>query len=93
MNGGELDLGPIEKLLKEPFPGVRYFDVQNGVLVHDTIAALVAEVKRLRSFIQQTKSADDIIYAKYKQLMAALPECPEHGECVPFAIDWIRSKE
>jgi hypothetical protein len=55
MSGEELDLGPIEKLLKEPFPGVRYFDVQNGVLVHDTIAALVAEVKRLRSFIQQTE--------------------------------------
>jgi hypothetical protein len=89
MSGEELDLGPIEKLLKEPFPGVRYFDVQDGVLVHDTIAALVSEVKRLR----EAEAVNDQIYAMYKELMAALPECPEHGECVPYAVDWIRSKE
>jgi hypothetical protein len=54
------------------------------------IAALVAEVRRLRSIIQQTEMADDIIYKNYKRLMTQLPQCPEHGECVPYAIDWLK---
>jgi hypothetical protein len=90
MSGEELDLGPIEEHLREHDSEWCEDYEAGGRSCLGDIADLIAEVKRLRGFIQQTEMADDIIYENYKRLMAQLPQCPEHGECVPYAIDWLK---
>lgn len=32
---------------------------------------------------------DDKIIQQLEQLLAAIPECPAHGRCIPHAIEWI----
>jgi hypothetical protein len=86
MSGEELDLGPIEQRLNEYIRN-RFF--APGPINEDA-AALIAEVKRLRRITQQTEMTYDLTYENYKRLMAQLPQCPEHGECVPYAIDWLK---
>jgi hypothetical protein len=49
------------------------------------IAALISEMKRLR----EVEKVSDRIYDMYKQVMAAFPQCPEHGECIPYALEWL----
>lgn len=35
----------------------------------------------------------DKLYNDMRRVIQAIPECPEHGECIPHAMDWIeRSK-
>jgi hypothetical protein len=100
MSAEELDLGPIEEHFFDGVYNIKLglstearltnADLDILLKVEDCITTLIAEVKRLRSITQQTEMADDIIYKNYKRLMAQLPQCPEHGECVPYAIDWLK---
>lgn len=52
---------------------------------------LVAEIERLQGIIVQAEMADDVIYKNYQRLLAALPQCPDHGACEPYAIDWVKT--
>jgi hypothetical protein len=32
---------------------------------------------------------DDKLLADYRRVLDAVPECPDHGHCVPHALQWI----
>lgn len=40
----------------------------------------------LESYVRTLEALDEM----RERLMAALPACPDHGACVPYATAWIR---
>ena len=49
------------------------------------ITVLRAENRSLRDEI----STDDRLIAERDRLVAAIPQCPVHGPCIPYAIEWV----
>jgi hypothetical protein len=56
------------------------------------IEALLAEVDALRGERDAARAeiaVTDKLLADRQRVLDAVPECPAHGPCVPFAIQWI----
>ncbi len=63
------------------------------------VLALIAERDQLFGITEQLKaenerlmeeiSLDNKIIAERDRLLAVIPECGPHGQCVPHAIDWV----
>lgn len=49
--------------------------------------ALAAEIDRLRA---ELKVSDALIQER-DRLLDAIPPCPDHGACVPHAIEWVEA--
>jgi hypothetical protein len=51
--------------------------------------------QRITELVQQLESkrleveVDNQLIESRAQLLAAIPECPEHGPCIPHALEWI----
>ena len=39
--------------------------------------------------LEEEVAADDVLLKGREQLLVALPECPHHGQCIPYALKWI----
>ncbi|WP_426237500.1 hypothetical protein [Pseudomonas sp. TWP3-2] len=50
------------------------------------VVALIAEIKRLSEEVE----IDDKIIAERDRLLNVIPECAPHGQCVPYAIQWVK---
>nr|WP_314569293.1 hypothetical protein [uncultured Pseudomonas sp.] len=50
------------------------------------VLALIAEIDGLREEVE----IDNKIIAERDRLLNAIPECAAHGQCVPYAIQWVR---
>ena len=44
--------------------------------------------KRIEDLEDELKVTDKILVER-ERVLKAVPECPDHGECVPHALDWI----
>ena len=42
--------------------------------------------------LRQELEVSNRLLADYDQIMAEIPACPEHGRCLSYALDWIRTK-
>ncbi|AGA72958.1 MULTISPECIES: ead/Ea22-like family protein [Pseudomonas] len=54
-----------------------------------TILALLAEIERLTEEV----ALDDKIIAERDRLVDAIPQCAAHGQCVPYAIQWVKDAQ
>jgi hypothetical protein len=54
-----------------------------GIVVPTDKARL--ELKAIKEELKVTES----LLNERQRLLDAIPECPEHGKCVPFALEWI----
>ena len=54
-----------------------------GIIVPTDKAQL--DLKATRDELKVTES----LLKERQQLLDAIPECPEHGKCVSFALEWI----
>lgn len=55
--------------------------------------AAEAEITRLSSLLAQREkeiAVDNQLLKERDRLLAAIPECPTHGPCVPHALAWIK---
>ena len=43
------------------------------------------QINRLTAQLEVT----DRLLATHQRLLDAMPECPQHGQCVPYALAWI----
>src|SRR5688572_1407089 len=41
--------------------------------------------------LQEEVDVDNKLLDERNRLLAAIPECPEHGACVPHAIEWVEN--
>lgn len=39
--------------------------------------------------LQAELKLTDKLYNALREVIKAIPECPEHGECIPHALEWI----
>lgn len=53
------------------------------------VEAIQAEITRLQDELKVT----DQLLDEHNRLLAAIPECPHHGQCIPHAIDWVRQSQ
>lgn len=53
---------------------------------------LQAEIERqehLLAKLEEEIKVGDYLIQRYRSVLQAIPECPEHGECIPWALEWI----
>ncbi len=62
------------------------YTLQDGVIFLDGNPVEQSEV--LRDLINSNEQLN-----RFDDLMKELPECPEHGECIPYAINWIKEQK
>jgi len=51
-----------------------------------------AEIYRLEKrieYLEKELKITDKILIERERVLKAIPECPDHGECVPHALNWI----
>lgn len=53
-----------------------------------TLIAQANEIARLKDELRMT----DLLLEQREKVLRAIPECPSHGACVPWALEWIASK-
>src|SRR3990167_1583902 len=74
-----------EKLLKE-----LQRDSFNGQI---TIPEFIEKVKKYAELyaqeIQNDLKVTNSLYEERQRLLDAIPECPTHGKCVPYVLEWI----
>lgn len=46
---------------------------------------VTAERDQLKAEVE----TDDRLLAERDRLVAAIPQCPVHGPCIPYAIEWV----
>lgn len=45
-------------------------------------------IKRIQELEAELKVSDELLKNR-DALLAAIPECPAHGKCMPHALEWI----
>jgi len=61
----------------------------------ENLALLKAANEELEKLHERIKSLEDElkitekILTERERVLKAIPECPDHGECVPHALEWI----
>ena len=62
------------------------FSMQAGPAV---VLALIEEIERLTEEVK----LDDKIIAERNRLLDTIPQCAAHGQCVPYAIQWVKDAQ
>lgn len=51
-------------------------------------SSLAKKYKELEEELKLTDRSNE----RLRELLRAIPECPMHGECIPYALDWIKNQ-
>lgn len=53
------------------------------------VSAMVAYQNIYTEQLQMDLKVTESLLNERQRLLDAIPECPEHGKCVPYALEWI----
>ncbi len=61
----------------------------NIVGTTQTDAQLIRKLQQRIIELEKELVITEEIMNNYHRVLKAVPECPVHGECVPYAVEWI----
>lgn len=69
------------------------FDIHNekGIVDYEITRekAIINCQRRYIKVLEEDLRVTNALYEERQRVLAAIPPCPEHGECVPHALEWI----
>lgn len=72
--------------LQQEFDEYRAVSINEYHMLKDSLKAQVA------ALTEELRVTDEILKGR-ESVLAAIPECPVHGSCVPHALEWIKGAE
>lgn len=74
---------------RKHFLEVGKHNMETVMLVEDVEDAMDAFVTQETAALKKEIEVDDYIIKDLERLLAAIPECPVHGACIPYALEWV----
>lgn len=59
----------------------------------DEFMAVWPEIQQSVADVYEELQVTDKLLADCRQLLDAIPQCPVHGPCIPYALEWIEKQK